>query len=596
MAAELSSRVSVFEGNPLRSPEWRRWDPKQQAHVTADDLWRTRYVSDQPTVTLATLSLLVLERRWSPSLFRPALVSDAEGYAPLVSKGGRVYRRRMHTGRRYADMFAGAWFIALDFDKGLSLRDAMDRCLRLGWRCFLGTSRSHGVKPGDRFRIVVELDRLVTDPDEYHGLLRYVVDEVFPEADPQCIDVARFFFGCQAIVGRQFDGRPLSVDACLDEVGYVRPVGGMSLNPRRRNAARLGVSRESGVNIGKVAAKPLKSCGGSVDACIRVLSATAPGIAGQRGSVTTYRGILAGAYHLGPEPDPEVLSDLAMRYLNPRCVPVWDEADILQKVLTAVDWVRLHPSRSQEDGDVNIRRVAAKPLKSRQAKQPDGGLGDLRGVGDCRYERRAPHKSVLRSRAEERKRVRREMMEARNGFTVDAVNRERPPVTTPPSPSVSSERASVPAPLGTTHLRPRPIPGERAPHPPCHPWEPSFKGERHRSCLSPIIRLPDDFRGRTLAMALGHWSSAVWQVRPPPDTVGIQTAVTELGPAESSVPFSHPTYFVSGRSGSALSTPPGTSRGVTTSIDTTAIVDHAARRAAAAGTRRAKTITRPDVG
>lgn len=99
--------------------------------------------------------------------------------------------------------FVGMQMLALDFDRPdvLDPMDALDRCERLHIApLLLYFTFGATVDPWyPKYRLVFNMGELVTDEDAAHGIIREMLD-VFPEADKQCSNVSRLFFGGREII------------------------------------------------------------------------------------------------------------------------------------------------------------------------------------------------------------------------------------------------------------------------------------------------------------------------------------------------------------------------------------------------------------
>lgn len=110
-------------------------------------------------------------------------------------------------GRRLADNFLEARLIGLDFDNGAM---TVDQALRVFCDSahIIGVTKSHQKEKGgrvcDRFRVVLRLDRPVTDVRVYRSTVSYYIDKY--DCDSACKDGARFFWPCARIISIEEDG------------------------------------------------------------------------------------------------------------------------------------------------------------------------------------------------------------------------------------------------------------------------------------------------------------------------------------------------------------------------------------------------------
>lgn len=135
--------------------------------------------------TLADFARAITESVWSPILWR----NDT----------------------RLKSEFLSCKYAALDFDNGAwSLADAEIWCKARGLGGIIGTSKSHGIaksgKPAcDRFRLVIAFASVIVDREVYESNMRGLTKQL--PCDAACVDAARFFYPCKAIVWRGLGGR-----------------------------------------------------------------------------------------------------------------------------------------------------------------------------------------------------------------------------------------------------------------------------------------------------------------------------------------------------------------------------------------------------
>lgn len=104
-------------------------------------------------------------------------------------------------GYRKKENFVKANWVGLDFDDGImSLDDAISGMQ--GMYAIIGTTRSHqkekaGKPPCDRFRILIRCERMMSLEENLETLR--VLARAWP-IDKACVDVARLFYPCSALV------------------------------------------------------------------------------------------------------------------------------------------------------------------------------------------------------------------------------------------------------------------------------------------------------------------------------------------------------------------------------------------------------------
>ena len=141
------------------------------------------------------------------SKFSPTHVETPDELAKIICNGRYspiVYKNN----KRHQSNFDYADIVALDFDGDLSLKEA-----RLQFKAYthiIAPTKSHQKEKNgivaDRFRVVLFLSERITDLQVYRntviGLLR-----MFPQADPQCKDGARYFEPSNAVISKKTDGK-----------------------------------------------------------------------------------------------------------------------------------------------------------------------------------------------------------------------------------------------------------------------------------------------------------------------------------------------------------------------------------------------------
>jgi hypothetical protein len=88
-------------------------------------------------------------------------------------------------------------------------------------KMIIGTSRSHqkpknGKPPQDRFRVILQFERRVTNRGEYEASMRGLMG-MFDFLDKACVDAARLFFPCKKIIYAEGSGETIPV-ARYDEI------------------------------------------------------------------------------------------------------------------------------------------------------------------------------------------------------------------------------------------------------------------------------------------------------------------------------------------------------------------------------------------
>ena len=108
-------------------------------------------------------------------------------FLPCVVKGGRK-----------SENWRGACIFALDFDGGLSYEAFMQRCQEINILPYF-TYETFRSRNRDKFRGVFLCSHFITD-EPLWLLIQKAFKKLFPEADKQCWDRTRLFFGGKEVI------------------------------------------------------------------------------------------------------------------------------------------------------------------------------------------------------------------------------------------------------------------------------------------------------------------------------------------------------------------------------------------------------------
>lgn len=153
--------------------------------------------------------------------------------------------------KRNIENFIEANIIALDIDEKLSLVDAEDRLKVLNYEASISLSKSHqkdknGIKC-DRFRIIFFINKTITCPLQYDATWSHLYS-LFPEADPQTKDCARFYFPSKFY--KRFEGTKLAVKE--PEKKEITPLFKTSNAPKKvilgKHSLHFLLNAQSGLN------------------------------------------------------------------------------------------------------------------------------------------------------------------------------------------------------------------------------------------------------------------------------------------------------------------------------------------------------------
>lgn len=114
--------------------------------------------------------------------------------------------------RRRKDFWYSQEVIALDFDEGMTLQEALKEFSREG--AFIYTTFSH-TEIKNKFRVVFKLSRVINNIEEYDYIMKLLLEK-YPQADKHCKDCTRLFYGGQQIYELNYNNI-LEVDVLLDQ-------------------------------------------------------------------------------------------------------------------------------------------------------------------------------------------------------------------------------------------------------------------------------------------------------------------------------------------------------------------------------------------
>jgi len=141
-------------------------------------------------------------------------INSANDLAKLVVKYSNSPCLWAH-GIRLKVNFRRAYWVGLDFDKIVTLDYAIQT---FGdFIHVIATTKSHGIKEGDRFRVFLKLKDVCTNQHDYEATVSLLIKQ--HGADPACCDAARLFFKCKEIISVNYSGKLLPiVDAAKAEL------------------------------------------------------------------------------------------------------------------------------------------------------------------------------------------------------------------------------------------------------------------------------------------------------------------------------------------------------------------------------------------
>ncbi|MED3882806.1 hypothetical protein [Priestia megaterium] len=131
---------------------------------------------------------------------------SVEELAENISKGKTfipAYFKEGKTIRRTKDYWYSQQVIALDFDEGMTLEEAIEEFSNTA--VFIYPTFSHSQKQ-DKFRVVFILDKILHELQEFDEIISNLMNK-YPNADKQCKDCTRLFYGGKEVIKLNYDNR-----------------------------------------------------------------------------------------------------------------------------------------------------------------------------------------------------------------------------------------------------------------------------------------------------------------------------------------------------------------------------------------------------
>lgn len=168
--------------------------------------------------------------------------------------------------------FKSTQFLVFDIDKDLSIVEAQARVV--DYKHIISTTRSHQIdKNGitcDRFRVVLVLSDVITDPDHYKRVWAHYFQNLFPEADKACKDPARYWYKSSSIYSINESGIDINVNVVTvapvvvttqSQTSTVNPQGINGLSKATLRMMNFGAEAGSRNTSLFKAAKDAQQCG-----------------------------------------------------------------------------------------------------------------------------------------------------------------------------------------------------------------------------------------------------------------------------------------------------------------------------------------------
>ncbi len=148
---------------------------------------------------------------WRNTYFDPHAIDSSSDLCEIITK--KVWSPILwKDGQRKGDQFLFSDFLVLDYDEGLSIKDAISMFKDdLGAKFILGTTKSHqkeknGKPPCDRFRVIIPWHERLSVSAVYLQNMYKITAKL--QTDVACKDLARHYQPCTDIVMIS-DGLPM---------------------------------------------------------------------------------------------------------------------------------------------------------------------------------------------------------------------------------------------------------------------------------------------------------------------------------------------------------------------------------------------------
>ncbi len=136
---------------------------------------------------------------WTPAYFKP----NANG------KLGRTN-----------ECWAGQTLFALDFDKGITFEEVLNRCRKYSIEPAFAYSTFSSIN-NNKFRVVWQMPFEINDA-RVRKVIQFALMRIFPECDSKCKDASRMFYGGKELIHTKFDSHLSIVDLIREMCRYLK--------------------------------------------------------------------------------------------------------------------------------------------------------------------------------------------------------------------------------------------------------------------------------------------------------------------------------------------------------------------------------------
>ena len=173
---------------------------------------------------------------------------DIERFAQEVGKKGRTFTTSIFNGRRVKENFVSQQVFCLDFDKGFTIDEFMERAKQYDIHPSMIYNTFSNTKESPRFRVVFINDCEIQNEEAAFALM-YMLLEIFPESDKSCKDITRMFFGGNDLKFVDSNATINLVDISLSLQAYLKS---RDKKNYRRKIEQIGRKMQVQVNNGKL--------------------------------------------------------------------------------------------------------------------------------------------------------------------------------------------------------------------------------------------------------------------------------------------------------------------------------------------------------
>ncbi len=158
-------------------------------------------------------------------------------FAEAVGQDGRTFTPAIFNGARKIDNFVSQQVYVLDFDDGFTIAEFKERANKYKMEYAIIYEKFSSTKEQEKFRVVFINDIEICDK-QAAAIMNKMLLHIFPEADKQCKDVARMFYGGKRVVDINENPRPIDlVDISTSLHAFKKDTYGKNLSREMERSA-----------------------------------------------------------------------------------------------------------------------------------------------------------------------------------------------------------------------------------------------------------------------------------------------------------------------------------------------------------------------